>query len=281
VYFGTIHHTRVALKVLFAMELEPHDIQQFYKEASILYKLRHENVVECKGICVMPPALTIVLELCKYGSLFDFLHKPTVPVYAEFDRDSISSAVVAVTVMSTLHDNAAVTKDVEMMQGGNNNNNNKVFDLSPCEDYPAPSSLQVSKAAVDDSGGSRERMSGGIKHLSSLKRPSNNMRPSSSMIDRESNSTAGGQYERKSLFRLRLSHLSDRLSDLIQASSGGTKHLSQPKPVAFRPVGDQLEMKTRLAMMRDAVSAIAFLHRQGYMHCDIKSLNFLVCEVIM
>jgi serine/threonine protein kinase len=101
------------------------------------------------------------------------------------------------------------------------------------------------------------------------------------MIDRESSSTTGGQYERKSLFRLRLSHLSDRLSDLIQASSGGNKHLSQPKPVAFRPVGDQLEMKTRLAMMRDAVSAIAFLHRQGYMHCDIKSLNFLVCEVMM
>ena len=267
-YFGTIHHTRVALKVLFAMELEPHDIQQFYKEASILYKLRHENVVECRGICVMPPALTIVLELCKYGSLFDFLHKPTVPVYAEFDRDSISSATVVV-VTSTLHDNNAATKDVEMQAN--------VFDMSPCEDYPAPTNAPINKAAALDDSGGRERLSA---RFSGLKRPSNNnMRPSSSVLDRESNTTASGQHERRSLFRLRLSHLSEHLSDLIQTSSGGNKHFSQPKPVAFRPVGEQLEMKTRLNMMRDAVSAIAFLHRQGYMHCDIKSLNFLVCEV--
>ena len=32
-------------------------------------------------------------------------------------------------------------------------------------------------------------------------------------------------------------------------------------------------------MMRDAICGIAHLHAQGYMHCDIKSLNFLVAEV--
>lgn len=35
----------------------------------------------------------------------------------------------------------------------------------------------------------------------------------------------------------------------------------------------------RLRMMRDAAASIAFLHSRGVMHCDIKSLNFLVDEV--
>jgi serine/threonine protein kinase len=39
-----------------------------------------------------------------------------------------------------------------------------------------------------------------------------------------------------------------------------------------------LSLDQRLAMMRDAATAIVFLHGRGYMHCDIKSLNFLVDE---
>ncbi|KAJ1417670.1 hypothetical protein B484DRAFT_453910, partial [Ochromonadaceae sp. CCMP2298] len=80
VYFGTLRRQRVAFKVLFAMELNPEGVREFYKEASVLHELRHPNVVACFGVCVMPPALTIVLESCKYGSLFDFLYKPVVPV---------------------------------------------------------------------------------------------------------------------------------------------------------------------------------------------------------
>ncbi len=40
-----------------------------------------------------------------------------------------------------------------------------------------------------------------------------------------------------------------------------------------------VSLRQRVRMMRDAVNAIAFLHSKGYMHCDIKSLNFLVTEV--
>lgn len=39
------------------------------------------------------------------------------------------------------------------------------------------------------------------------------------------------------------------------------------------------QLHLRLQMMQDAASAIAFLHSKGIMHCDIKSLNFLVDEV--
>lgn len=45
------------------------------------------------------------------------------------------------------------------------------------------------------------------------------------------------------------------------------------------PLGTTLSFRRRLIMMRDAICGIAHLHDQGYMHCDIKSLNFLVAEV--
>jgi serine/threonine protein kinase len=44
-------------------------------------------------------------------------------------------------------------------------------------------------------------------------------------------------------------------------------------------MGANLSFNKRLVMMRDAIAGIAFLHEKGYMHCDIKSLNFLVAEV--
>ena len=74
VYFGYIATRKVALKMLFAIELCPSDVQEFYKEAATLDQLRHPNIIEIIGVCVMPPALTLVLEYCKYGSLFEFLY---------------------------------------------------------------------------------------------------------------------------------------------------------------------------------------------------------------
>jgi serine/threonine protein kinase len=76
VYFGSFRKEKVALKILFAMELTPQDVDNFYAEATLLHSLQHPNVVECKGICTMPPALAMVLENCENGSLFDFLYKP-------------------------------------------------------------------------------------------------------------------------------------------------------------------------------------------------------------
>eukprot|EP01035_Chromulina_nebulosa_P017916 gene17916-23536_t len=79
VYFGKIkREEKVALKVMFAMELTPQDITEFFTEAKILYSNNHPNIVKCIGVCVMPPAVAIVLEYCRYGSLFDFLHQSNI-----------------------------------------------------------------------------------------------------------------------------------------------------------------------------------------------------------
>ena len=47
------------------------------------------------------------------------------------------------------------------------------------------------------------------------------------------------------------------------------------------PLGHTLSIIGKLEMMCDIVRALAFLHSKGYMHCDIKSLNFLVTEVLI
>lgn len=93
VYFGKLKGQKVALKVMFAMELTAQDVKEFFVEARVLHDLRHENVVECKGICVMPPAVTIVLEYCAFGSLFDFIYKSQAPL-RDVGGDVVGDTVV-------------------------------------------------------------------------------------------------------------------------------------------------------------------------------------------
>lgn len=75
VYFGQYKTQPIALKMLFVVDLTPESIKDFCKEAKLLIKLKNENVIECLGVSVMPPAVSIVLEFCRHGSLFDLLYK--------------------------------------------------------------------------------------------------------------------------------------------------------------------------------------------------------------
>ena len=45
------------------------------------------------------------------------------------------------------------------------------------------------------------------------------------------------------------------------------------------PLGHSLSIIGKLEIMCDVVRGLAFMHSKGFMHCDIKSLNFLVSEV--
>jgi hypothetical protein len=64
----------VAIKFLFCIELTPGRIVEFCKEAALLHSLQHANIINCFGVAIMPPAISLVSEYCTYGSLFDFLH---------------------------------------------------------------------------------------------------------------------------------------------------------------------------------------------------------------
>ena len=66
-------------------------------------------------------------------------------------------------------------------------------------------------------------------------------------------------------------------SERNSAAYPTTAASAQQPPVFTR--AHTLSILQRLKMMKDAISGVAFLHSRGYLHCDIKSLNFLVDEV--
>ena len=80
VYAAGYRGEKVALKLLFALELNRDSIIQFYKEAQTLKDLSHKNIVQCLGVTVMPPAVGLIMEYCSYGSLYDFLYVNNISV---------------------------------------------------------------------------------------------------------------------------------------------------------------------------------------------------------
>jgi serine/threonine protein kinase len=74
VYFGKCLQKDVAIKVLFAIELTPKVVTDFYNEVQVMYDLQHDNIVKCLGISVMPPTICVILEYCHYGSLYDYIY---------------------------------------------------------------------------------------------------------------------------------------------------------------------------------------------------------------
>jgi len=75
VYEGKWCARKVAVKVLFTMDITPDEIQRTCREASLLHSLQSPFVVSLHGIAVLPPSLCVVLELCSEGSLGDILYR--------------------------------------------------------------------------------------------------------------------------------------------------------------------------------------------------------------
>ena len=55
------------------MQLTPEAISLFCEEARHLNTLRHSNIIHMVGVCVCPPSLCIVLELCDLGNLMEYV----------------------------------------------------------------------------------------------------------------------------------------------------------------------------------------------------------------
>lgn len=64
VYRGLYQEKTVAIKMLYCIHLEQETIRNFCLENSLLSTIRHPNVVQVEGVCVNPPALASVMELC-------------------------------------------------------------------------------------------------------------------------------------------------------------------------------------------------------------------------
>jgi serine/threonine protein kinase len=57
---------------MYFYELVPSDITAFLNEAQVLASLKHDNVVKLHGVCVAPPSLCLVLDLCE-GNLRELI----------------------------------------------------------------------------------------------------------------------------------------------------------------------------------------------------------------
>lgn len=73
VFQGAYNGRPVAIKMLFSPSLTPDVVTTFCEEAGMLGSLQHPNVVEILGICISPPSLCLVMELCSGGNLFDLI----------------------------------------------------------------------------------------------------------------------------------------------------------------------------------------------------------------
>jgi serine/threonine protein kinase len=74
VFPGTFRRRRVAFKIMFTPVITKETIQSFFLEASLLRSCTHPNVVELLGVCVAPPSMTLILELCD-RSLYEELQE--------------------------------------------------------------------------------------------------------------------------------------------------------------------------------------------------------------
>jgi hypothetical protein len=61
----------------------------------------------------------------------------------------------------------------------------------------------------------------------------------------------------------------------VNSSSGRSGRLISSGGHSMHSIGAIIPLSVRLSMMKDCVAGLAYLHSQGIMHCDIKSLNFL------
>jgi serine/threonine protein kinase len=50
-------------------------LQEVARETLLCFKLRHRNIVELKGVCVSPPDVSLVFELCELGDLRAILNE--------------------------------------------------------------------------------------------------------------------------------------------------------------------------------------------------------------
>lgn len=70
VYEGRFKSETVAIKLVYPPELTQEEVTGFLREASALEEAgEHENIVKVIGVCVMPPSIALVLELCEQGDL--------------------------------------------------------------------------------------------------------------------------------------------------------------------------------------------------------------------
>jgi tRNA A-37 threonylcarbamoyl transferase component Bud32 len=280
----------VAVKILFCMEITPERIVQFCDEATLLNSLSHPNIVTCYGVALMPPAISLVTEYCYYGSLYSFLHSYDV-IRDSFRDDSYSN------------------NNNNSNSNSNNNNNDqhqRVLRISDVSSISFPSSKLYDNTS---SIGSKEHelsartISSQIKDSlinASYSMSSANMmkRVEDAIGTREDNETVNGNLtnakdfmtskemrfglgpqpdqtvNRITITTITSNNINNTMHD-ISSNSKNSQHIFAGSSSKLT-LGNFLPLDFKVKLCYECCSGIAYLHSKGFVHNDIKSLNFLV-----
>ena len=128
VYKGKYKNENVAVKLLYCIEITRTVVEDFFCESKVLMNLcdSHPNIIEIKGVCVAPPALGIVLELCD-ESLFGKLSRQSKTSISEF----LKLAIDCTRALKYLHDRqpSLCHRDVKSLNFLMKNNVVKLADM--------------------------------------------------------------------------------------------------------------------------------------------------------
>jgi len=293
VYFGKCKQTEVAIKVLFAIELTPKVVTDFYTEVQVMYQLRHENIIECLGISVLPPTICVILEYCPHGSLYDFIYLNGEDTSAsEGDDASENLRKINADTMkkrcSPEPPSQQAVDDIELISSSQQSHKAIAQGLigSPAVQNPLINadtnggSASLSKPVDYDAGDyiSCHIFCCCIKIYSCTHVCLSTLL----LIISESNRSSVYKYTSKteSVRRKLLGTLSEKFFAI--GSSRHTMATTASSAVSESKRKGTLRNLTKLEkynLMLGACRGVAFLHSKGFMHCDIKSPNFLIAKV--
>ena len=337
VYFGRLRNEMVAVKILFAMELTPRIVEAFYEEVQVLYELQHENVVQCLGVSVMPPAVCVVLEHCQYGSLYDYLYK--IPKLSASNKGHRARSVEVDPDESRMTELSAFSGRPQVPGGGSDASPGKQPLHGDGIDTSRSFRPRVSSSSSSCTDLGREAVGNPVLTAAAAEEEDKRLNRWEEMADiRRSRASSIGGGERRSVT------YNERMKQLLEGCSGGgttssvgwrasqdlsllggraSLHHDKQRHARHSPTGDdsgrsstgvsiapfqstgsniRLTLTSRppaevlppvkgsepkpsftplekLRMVLDACRGLEFLHMNGYMHCDLKSPNFLVSNV--
>ena len=248
VYVGEWKSRIVAVKMLFAMELDAVILREFFQEARVLYSLRqHPNVLKCLGVAIMPPAACLVTELCEHGSMFDFLKR--------FKKEQVRKG----------RERRWLQQEEEEQQQEEERVRRK-----------EEQTVVVAVAAAGGEEKEKEEEEEG-KEMGTLscdgrkKKKQGTAEESDSDEDEdedEEEDEANETVQQMLFENRRSSRGGGRVSERRSGTEEGNG-LEPPLPLA-------LPRRQRLQFMLDCTAGVCHLHAHGLVHGDIKSLNFLV-----
>ncbi|KAN0019447.1 hypothetical protein ACTFIU_002656 [Dictyostelium citrinum] len=80
VYLGTWRGSEVAVKKLPAHNINENILKEFNREINLMKNLRHPNVIQFLGSCLIPPDICICTEYMPRGSLYSILHNDKIKI---------------------------------------------------------------------------------------------------------------------------------------------------------------------------------------------------------